>query len=131
MRDGRVLRSGPAVEVYRRPVDPWVAAFVGEAVFLPVTGPGLLTPLGPVAADEVPGGPGALTVMVWPERIVLAAGPGVEATVTGHTFHGHDATVTLRLSDGTRVTVRVPGHAVPVAAGSGVRVRDERAHLDR
>src|SRR5690606_34028059 len=31
MRDGRVLQSGPAVEVYRRPVDPWVAAFVGEA----------------------------------------------------------------------------------------------------
>lgn len=138
MRDGRVLQSGPPVELYREPADPWVAAFVGEAVFLPATGLDLLTPLGPVAADRIPDGTGELTVMVRPEQIVLTEGPGVPATVTGHDFHGHDATVALLLADGTRVTARVPGHAVPVAAGSAVSVRVEGAcrvwragHLDR
>jgi iron(III) transport system ATP-binding protein len=136
MRDGRVLQSGPAVEVYREPADPWVAAFVGEAVFLPVTGPGLETPLGPVTG-RIPGGTGELTVMVRPEQIVLTEGPGVAATVTGHDFHGHDAVVTLALEDGTRVTARVPGHAVPVPPGAAVSVRVVgecrvwRGHFDR
>ena len=57
--------------------------------------------------------------------------------MTGHDFHGHDATVALLLADGTRVTARVPGHAVPVSAGEVVGVRVEgpcrvwRAQLDR
>ncbi|MEU8249771.1 ABC transporter ATP-binding protein [Nonomuraea sp. NPDC048916] len=145
MREGRVLQSGPAVEVYRAPADAWVAAFVGEAVFLragngvrPVTGgTALSTALGPITVAELPGGTGDLTVMVRPEQIrvtTASAGPAVTATAIGHDFHGHDATVTLHLADGTRITARVPGHAVPVTVGATVGVQVEgvcRAWRDR
>ncbi|MEV0590260.1 ABC transporter ATP-binding protein [Nonomuraea cavernae] len=136
MRDGRVLQSGPAVDVYREPADSWVAAFVGEAVFLPAEngarpgtgGTTLSTALGPITVGEVPAGTSPLTVMVRPEQIRIAPAPVdpvVTATVVGHDFHGHDATVTLHLTDGSRITARVPGHTVPVAAGATVSVQVE------
>ncbi len=36
MRDGRLRQIGPPTELYREPVDPFVAGFVGQANFLPV-----------------------------------------------------------------------------------------------
>ncbi|MGW0587247.1 ABC transporter ATP-binding protein [Streptosporangium sp. NPDC002607] len=133
MRDGLVIQSGPAVDVYREPVDPWVAAFVGDAVFLPAgtdIGPGaggtvLSTALGHIPVGGIPAGAGSLTAMVRPEQIRLTAastGPAVTATVTGYDFHGHDAIVTLRLADDTQIIARVPGHTAPVTAGSAVGV---------
>ena len=35
MRAGEILQFGRPEDVYRRPATPWVAGFVGEAVFLP------------------------------------------------------------------------------------------------
>jgi iron(III) transport system ATP-binding protein len=35
MRDGRIVQTGPPELLYRAPADPWVAGFVGEAVWLP------------------------------------------------------------------------------------------------
>lgn len=37
MREGRVVQSGAPRDVYRRPVDSWVAAFLGAANLLPGT----------------------------------------------------------------------------------------------
>ncbi|GAB1822350.1 ABC transporter ATP-binding protein [Herbidospora sp. RD11066] len=95
MRDGRVVQCAPPAVVYREPADTWVAGFVGEAVFVP---------MGPEVA------------MIRPEQIRITFG-GVEAEVLGHTFHGHDATVRLRLADGGEVVARVPGHLVPATGG--------------
>jgi spermidine/putrescine transport system ATP-binding protein len=35
MRDGLILQDGPPAHIYDRPVDPWVASFIGHMNFLP------------------------------------------------------------------------------------------------
>lgn len=130
MRDGRVLQCAPAAEVYRKPADPWVAAFVGEALFLPARSaphlsegtPTVSTALGPVQVDTLPPGDD-LIIMARPEQIrVTSSLTAVSATVIGHDFHGHDATLSLRLDDGTQVTARIPGHALPDTTVVGLYV---------
>ncbi|PXY27606.1 ABC transporter ATP-binding protein [Prauserella muralis] len=120
LRDGVVAQLGSPQEVYGRPADLGVALFVGDAmVFEAAPEAGIAdTPLGPVAVD----GGGRGTVLVRPEQVHLggASGEGVPATVTDVLFHGHDATVLLRLADGPAVRSRVQG---PLPAGRGDDVR--------
>jgi iron(III) transport system ATP-binding protein len=123
MRAGIIVQSGPPEAVYGAPVDPWVAAFVGEAVLLPAgaDGAAVRTPLGRLPlAQPAPAGPAELTVLLRPEQIRLGvpADAGVPATVEGRDFHGHDARVTLRLADGTRVIARVLGAAESLTIGA-------------
>jgi iron(III) transport system ATP-binding protein len=136
MRDGVIVQSGPPAAVYRAPADPWVAAFVGDAVLLPAdSAPGdttLRTALGAIPVAGVPAGAGAVTVLVRPEQVRIttpSAPAAVGATVLGLDFHGHDATVALRLADGTRITARVLGTADPVSVGAAVGVVVDGAGL--
>ncbi|MEV8049468.1 ABC transporter ATP-binding protein [Streptomyces bacillaris] len=107
VRSGRVAQCGTPEEVYRRPADPWVAAFVGGAVLLPGKGEGATarTALGPVPL-EVPADGGGGTVVLRPEQLALTAPSdgAVRATVADVSFHGAD----------TRVSVTVPGVDAPV-----------------
>jgi iron(III) transport system ATP-binding protein len=128
LRDGIVVQCGPPTAIYQEPVDPWVAAFVGDAVLLPATVDGreAVTPLGRIPLAGVPGHAGTATVLVRPEQLRITAGAdagGVRATVVRHEFHGHDALVALRLADGTRVSARVFHDAEPVPVGADVSVR--------
>ncbi|MEJ3748568.1 ABC transporter ATP-binding protein [Actinomycetes bacterium KLBMP 9797] len=132
MRAGRIVQCGAPTDVYREPADPWVARFVGEAVLLPGTADGAaaVTALGRVPL-RAPAPATAVTVLLRPEQLALgrsggapvADGPsgGAPATVVRHDFHGHDALVGLRLSDGTHVTARVLD-GVPLAIGDQVTV---------
>ena len=127
LRDGIVVQCGTPAAVYHEPVDPWVAAFVGEAVLLPATVDGreAVTPLGRIPLAGPAGDTESVTVLVRPEqlRITPGAGSGVAATVLRHEFHGHDALVGLRLADGTQVSARVFHNAEPVPVGANVTVR--------
>lgn len=118
LRDGAVAQFARPQTIYTSPADLGVALFVGEAVtFAGVARAGLVeTPLGtlPTSGD----GPG--TVLVRPEQLILGS-TGVPSTVDDVRFHGHDATVLLRLADGTRVRARVQGR-VPVRAGDSISV---------
>lgn len=145
MRAGRILQVGTPAEVYRAPVDAWVAGFVGESLLLPPLGwdrhrvrtaLGWLPLTGAYRADEHP----TMQVMLRPEQVVLGApgAGGVPATVMSVAYHGHDALLELRTEDGTALLSRVadgpqaalrPGTAVtasvlgsarcyPVEAGS-------------
>ncbi|MFI2367980.1 ABC transporter ATP-binding protein [Streptomyces sp. NPDC018833] len=132
MRDGRIVQSGPPDLVYGSPADPWVAGFVGEAVWLPAVMDGALarTPLGMipvVPAGEIP--TRSTRVLLRPEQIEVAP-PGTSSTVAAavvrRDFQGHDALLALRLVDGTSVTARIfDPTAVPYALGDevGLRVR--------
>jgi putative spermidine/putrescine transport system ATP-binding protein len=80
MRDGRLLQVGSPKEVYERPVDAAVAAFVGRANLWPgrVLEAGTVdTPLGPLQLTPGHGfAPGAAaTVMVRPESVVPGRAP--------------------------------------------------------
>jgi iron(III) transport system ATP-binding protein len=129
LRDGCAVQSGAPVALYREPADPWVAAFVGDAVLLPaVLDDGQArTALGPVRVAGAPSVTGTATVLVRPEQVrIVPGGPAgaVPATVVRHDFHGHDALVSLRLADGTRVAARVlnGGEILPAGADVGLRV---------
>ncbi|MEU2287465.1 ABC transporter ATP-binding protein [Streptomyces sp. NPDC013178] len=115
MRDGRIVQSGPPDLVYSAPADPWVADFVGEAVWLPaeMTGGRAHTPLGPVPVVTAEAGRPPTTagqVLLRPEQIEVVAPitpTAVTATVVRRDFQGHDALLALRLTDGTAVVARI------------------------
>ncbi|MGC0144060.1 ABC transporter ATP-binding protein [Pseudactinotalea sp. Z1732] len=128
MRAGRILQAGRPAEIYRAPVDPWVAGFVGEAQLLPVLerdGQRVRTVLGWLGVTGTPG-PGQTQVMLRPEQVTIhpTEGPGAPATVVSVDYYGHDALVILRAGDHTTVLSRVvdgpqaalqPGTPVTVA----------------
>ncbi|WP_328875960.1 ABC transporter ATP-binding protein [Streptomyces sp. NBC_00287] len=131
VRDGRVAQCDTPEQIYRRPTDPWVAGFVGDAVLLPATtqaGGTAETALGVVAlAGDAPAGAG--TVLLRPEQLELTAPSPATAhgTVTDVRFYGHDAMVTVTV-DGLAepVDVRAAGPVV-VRPGerTGIRVNGE------
>ncbi|MEV5312448.1 ABC transporter ATP-binding protein [Streptomyces sp. NPDC052610] len=132
MHDGRIVQSGPPDLVYGAPADPWVAGFVGEAVWLPaeMTGDRADTPLGPVPVVSTGHRPPrtARQVLLRPEQIEVVApiaAAAVTATVVHRDFQGHDALLTLRLADGTPVLARVfdpASHHHVVGGEVGLRV---------
>jgi iron(III) transport system ATP-binding protein len=124
LRDGHVLQVDAPVRLYRRPSDPYVASFVGDANLLPATVQGrrVATALGDldldVESDCRPGdGPGVAVVR--PEHLRLTAPDGrggVQGEVIRVEYHGHDARVELNLVGADpehRVVARVAGILPP------------------
>lgn len=103
MRDGVIYQQAPPDELYSSPIDPWVAAFVGEANLLlgDARGNTARTILGPVPLAEHAVGP--RTVLLRPEQIYLS--PGSTGEVTGVEFYGHDCSYRVAV-DGTELIVR-------------------------
>ncbi|MET8329524.1 ABC transporter ATP-binding protein [Streptomyces sp. NPDC005181] len=123
VRDGRVAQCDTPHEVYSRPANPWVAAFVGDAVL--VTGTAdqdmAATVLGRIRLTEPPGRVREGVVLLRPEQLRLTAPDAAEASgmVTDVRFYGHDAMVTVAV-DGIDepIDVRVPS---PAATRPGER----------
>jgi len=119
MNLGRIEQVGPPAEVYNRPVNRFVAQFLGTANLIParVTAPGRAEVAGHVvpfaqdgAAAQTPGSSAALFVR--PECVTLApadqlpSGRGLPGTVDHAIFVG----------DSTRYAVRVGADIVQVTA---------------
>ncbi len=130
LRGGVLAQVATPAALYARPVDAALARFVGEAVLLPGTAAAgaVRCALGtlPLVVGSWAGsgtGEGAVEVMLRPEQLRLAPpGPGLaRAEVLEVSFFGHDASVRLRLRDGTAVSARVDGGDTP-AAGDAVGV---------
>jgi iron(III) transport system ATP-binding protein len=126
VNEGRVEQVGTPEEVYSRPVNRWVARFLGEIEVLPgEAGNGTVTcELGPLPnRDELTG---EVDVLVRPESLAIGtAGPpdrrSQSATVVSRHFYGHDQLLELRLPSGRIVNARRlgfpawhPGDAVQV-----------------
>lgn len=125
VRDGRVAQCDTPQEVYHRPADPWVAAFVGDAVLLTATPTAdrctAATALGRIPLADPPGPHRGGMVLLRPEQLRLAAPETTEATgtVTDVRFYGHDAMITVAVRGIDKpVEVRVPG---PATARPGER----------
>jgi iron(III) transport system ATP-binding protein len=118
MRAGRVVQAASPHDLYRSPVDPDVARFVGGAAILParLSGGMARCVLGdlPVAGDPPDG---EAEVLVRPEQVRvddLSAGATTKARVEEVSFYGHDAAVRLTLLPGGPVLVaRLPGLDAP------------------
>jgi iron(III) transport system ATP-binding protein len=97
MRGGELLQLDAPEQVYRRPATPWVAGFVGDAVFLPGTwhGDEVECALGRLPADwvpddaatattaEAPVDGAAVEVLVRPEELALSPGGSGEPGEAG------------------------------------------------
>ncbi|MFJ8819619.1 ABC transporter ATP-binding protein [Amycolatopsis thermoflava] len=124
MRAGRLVQLDSPAELYRRPRDPAVAGFVGEAVLLPadIHDGRAATALGTLAVRG-PAMDGTADVLIRPEQIQVhetAVADGVDAIVGEVSFYGHDAALRLDLvPGGPRVVARVPGSDLP---GAGAKV---------
>jgi len=134
MRAGFVVQQAPPAELYARPVDRWLAEFVGTADVLPGEGRGdcAVTVLGRVPLAEE--SHGAVEVLVRPEEIVLNDGDA--GVVLGVEYHGHDAITRVRLRDGTLLRSRstgtplfAPGAAVDVTHSGAPTVSFPRSDV--
>ncbi len=132
LRDGRVAQCATPEELYHRPVDPWLASFVGDAVLVPGTADKdvATTVLGRIPLAAAPAGRREGLVLLRPEQLRLAEPEAADAegVVTDVRFFGHDALVTvtvvgldepvdirtttpLRVEQGQTVGVRLTGEA--------------------
>jgi iron(III) transport system ATP-binding protein len=98
MRAGRLVQVGTPEEVYRAPVDRWVAAFFADLEEVParVRGGRAETPLGSFAAPGLADGP-ALVCIRRDAFDLDAAEPEFVARAVATRFLGEHRTVTLRI----------------------------------
>jgi iron(III) transport system ATP-binding protein len=128
MSQGRIEQVGEPWAIYESPATLGIARFVGDLVELPVNavdGSVAQTPVGPVAVGGEPPTSAGGVLTLRPEQLVLVADrqlsndvSGASGRVEAISYHGHDSLTSVRLTDGTPVSVRSTG-------GSGLRVGDD------
>jgi len=121
MRDGVVEQIAPPLEVYARPVNTFVARFIGAPAMnlVPASLVGIDTPPGAVAG-------------IRPQDLSLAGSGQLRATVDLVEPRGHDYLLHLRLDQpGLDPLLAVVAGAAPPAVGARtfVAVARERLHL--
>ncbi|MFZ5709200.1 MAG: ABC transporter ATP-binding protein [Pseudomonadota bacterium] len=132
MSAGHILQVGTARDIYTKPVNRFVADFIGETNFLSGTVERDKVKLSSGALIEVPGLPAhgqKITLAVRPEQVRLTE-PGeagaLTATVTNWVYFGTDTHYQLALADGTGIVARVqsPPTGTPgLETGAKVGVR--------
>ncbi len=116
---GRIAQIGTPEDIYERPVDRFVADFIGETNFVDVTvqdrdgAPVFRLPDGPDVALPADSGPlsTTVTVAIRPERVVFAPadqGGGAPAVVSSVIYMGTDVRASALLRDGHLVSARTP-----------------------
>ncbi len=121
MRAGSIQQVGTPYEVFHRPANRFVAAFMGTASFLAVqTSPnGPMTALGPVSMDGSVAEP--KWAMVRADDVIFTPDPAGEAVVAGSEFGGTSWNCGIRMADGTWVTT-MRSHLDPLELGTRGRV---------
>jgi spermidine/putrescine transport system ATP-binding protein len=123
MSAGKIQQIGAPREIYVRPVNRFVASFIGETNFLPVTVSGGHVTLKSgirIAAGNTHRHHGDFTVTVRPEhvRIVPRDEEGaIPATIRDQVYFGTDTHYHLVLGDGTEIVARQQSRT---AADSGL-----------
>jgi iron(III) transport system ATP-binding protein len=105
MSEGRIVQFGLPSELYRKPVDGYVAAFFGEVNRLAgvVAGGAVATPLGPIGAPALAEGSFA-DIRIRPEAIRLterSTGTSTVAAVTAARLLGSSTLLELSVEDGS------------------------------
>jgi len=130
MSAGKLQQVGSPKDIYTRPVNRFVASFIGETNFLPATvvPGGVRLSTGDVV-EAATAATGGVTLTVRPEqvRIVRAGEPGaIAATVRMQVYFGTDTHCHLALADGSEVVARVQSPAsgeAGIVEGSAVGLR--------
>jgi spermidine/putrescine transport system ATP-binding protein len=130
MSNGKLQQVGSARDIYTRPVNRFVASFIGETNFLTGTAEAGTLRLATGERIEAPGlqAGGNATVSVRPEQLRLGAvaDGGLAARVTTLVYFGTDTHCHLALADGTEIVARLQSPATGeagLAEGQEVGVR--------
>lgn len=111
MDAGRIVQIGSPAEIYQKPANPWVAAFIGEVSMYPADadGPVAHSDFGSVPLLDAHQGP--VDVAVRPEDVDLRPDVGGTAThtVEDFEFQGADSMVAVANPAGIRLLARVSG----------------------
>jgi iron(III) transport system ATP-binding protein len=122
LRDGRLEQTGAPREVYFRPVNAFVAGFLGPTNLLDGMSDGAHaeTAVGRLQLDRT--AKGRVRLSLRPEAIAIMAngGDGVPAIVTERVFKGHDASTFLRVGE-TTVEALAPASS-DITPGQHVRI---------
>ena len=107
MNGGKVVQQDTPSEIYRHPINRWVAGFVGKAntVIGLASGKQAETVFGSINLCH--DAHGDVDVLVRPEEISLC--PGGMATVTEVDFYGHDSVYVLQSNNGEELVCRSAG----------------------
>lgn len=111
---GRIMQLGSPQQIYDVPANRFVADFIGDSTFLPVTRDGAHIVFAGTPLKHAGGaaGTGKLVLMVRPERLRLATGAASEtanvfqATVSNVVYQGDSYLMYAHLACGTQVSLR-------------------------
>ena len=111
MDAGRIVQIGSPAEIYQKPANPWVAAFIGAVSMYPADADGQVarSDFGPIPLLDAHHGP--VDVVVRPEDVDLRPDDSGTAThsVEDFEFQGADSMVTVANAAGVRLLARVSG----------------------
>ncbi|MFJ8633000.1 ABC transporter ATP-binding protein [Streptomyces sp. NPDC093568] len=130
MRDGRIAQSGTPLEVWQRPVDEFVARFLGfdNVVQGSVAGEAADTPWGKLPVGEG-AAQGTRTLLVRPAGVRLVApDAGLRCTVAARTFKGTHVAVHLQPEDAPRLEAACALRDAP-EVGDAVGVEFDAAEI--
>jgi iron(III) transport system ATP-binding protein len=129
MRNGQIVQTGAAEDLYLTPIDRWTAEFVGAGNFVAGTIDGDLveTRLGrfPALGSN---GKREVEALIRPEQLALRPDPDGHAMVVSREFRGHDVFYRLRLEDGTILVSQRPS-TEHVPLGASVALETESARV--
>nr|ALV86636.1 putative transport system ATP-binding protein [uncultured bacterium 50] len=133
MNQGRLHQWDSAYNLYHRPVDRFVADFVGEGRLLPAmrrADGSVETTLGVLPARNGASGTtaGPVDVLLRPDDVVHDDASPVGAVVSARAFRGAEFLYTLRLDSGHELLSLVPSHH-DHAVGTRIGIRLDVEHL--
>ena len=121
MEQGRVVQLGTPDEIYRNPVNGFVANFIGRSNILrgTATGMDVQTQYGTLPLSRAANG--TVDLAVRPEQIMLEPDPAGPATIISREFRGHDQIYWVQNGDECMIVLAGPSdqHAI----GTRVRLR--------
>jgi iron(III) transport system ATP-binding protein len=130
MAAGRIQQVAPPDEIYHRPATPFVAEFLGAAVFLPgvVGSRGIRTELGAVARPDHAEVGTAVRILVRPDDVSFVPDPAGTAVLVERVFRGSEVRYVIELPSGRRLASSQPS-ATTVPVGTRVRAEIRLDHV--
>ena len=133
MHQGEIQQWDTAFNLYHRPVNRFVANFVGQGVFLPgrvINAQQIEIELGILTGEisQLCDSNCKVDVLVRPDDIVYDDASPLQATVIHKAFRGAEILYTLRLVNGAKVIALVPSHHNHVI-GEKIGIKLEADHI--
>jgi iron(III) transport system ATP-binding protein len=124
MDRGTIQQIGSPQQIYFQPATQAIAAFIGEANFLPGNAYGKTAECALGTLPLASPAHGKVTVMIRPEALKLKSEADGLGRVEAITFYGHDQTIWVRLNDNLTLQARTfPRLDLPTGAQVAVTVQ--------